>query len=282
MKALRVHPATFLFFIILLLTGYISVIIPYVIAVTLHELGHAYVAKKLGYNLDKIWILPFGACLSFEDFSFNPKDEIKIAFAGPIVNLILLLFVMTLWWINPITYVYTYTFAIANFSIAFFNLLPVYPLDGGRVLTGILRLQYKPKKVYKIACFLNYIFSLIFLILFIISIFTHINFTLCLVSISLFVSTFEGKFQGKYSPILFKYSQKKEQKIMGIKNFCVPSSTPFYKVLPEINSHKYNLIYVLYPNQNLKLITEKQFQKILETCSLENSFDDLYYKKDFD
>ncbi|MDD4110783.1 MAG: M50 family metallopeptidase [Clostridia bacterium] len=280
MRNLRIHPATLFVFILLILTGYSSIILPYLIAIILHELGHAFVAKKLGYRLDKIWILPFGACLSFEEFSFNPKDEIKIAFAGPLVNIFLILGTMALWWFYPITYVYSYTFALANFSIAIFNLLPSYPLDGGRILTGFLRMKYKPKKVYRIACTLNVIFSLIFLILFIFSIFLSINFSLCIISIFLFMSTIEGRFQGKYSSLLNKKLNKNRP--MSVKNFCVPSSTPFYKILPEINHQKYNIIYVIYPNQKLKLVTEAQFRRILEKRSLQNNFDDLIVTKNFD
>lgn len=277
MKSLRIHPATLFIFALLILTGYSSIILPYLIAIILHELGHAFVAKKLGYRLDKIWILPFGACLSFEEFSFNPKDEIKIAFAGPIVNILLIVSVMALWWFYPITYVYTYTFALSNFSIAVFNLLPAYPLDGGRILAGYLRMTYKSEKVYKIICLLNIIFSFIFLALFIASFFLNINFTFCIIAIFLFVSTIEGKFQGKYSTLL-NQNLKKQNKPLSVKSFCVSSSTPFHKILPEISYQKYNIIYVIYPNQKIKLITESQFRNILEKNSLKKCFNDLIPK----
>ena len=275
MKELRIHPATVIFLVILFITGFSSVIFPYIVAVTLHELGHAYVAKKCGYRLNKIWVLPFGACISFKEFSFDPKDEIKIAFAGPVVNLILIILTMACWWIFPISYAYTYTFAITNFSIAIFNLLPVFPLDGGRILTGMLRINIKPKKVFKFACLINYIFSLLFFVLFIVSIFISINFSFILISIFLFVGTFEGKFQGKYSPILYQKSKRRKSKPISVKNFCVQSYTPFYKVIPEINSNKFNMIYVQYPSERIRVITESQFQKILEKNSLEKCFDDL-------
>lgn len=276
-KALRIHPATFLFFL-LLITGYSTFLFPFTFAIILHELGHAYTAKRLGYQLNKIWILPFGACLSFNEFSFDPKDEIKIALSGPIVNVILILITITLWWIFPITYTYTYSFAIANFSIAFFNLLPVYPLDGGRVMTSFLRINLKPKKVFKIAVFINYIFTAVFIILFIISLFLNINFSFITIAIFLFISTFEGKFQGRYSPLLFQYSNKVRNKPVPVKSFCVSSSTPFYRIIPELNNQKYNLIYVLYPNQSLKVFSETQLKQVLEMSSLECSFDNIERK----
>lgn len=274
-KTLRIHPLTFLFFVLLLLTGYASFLFPFTIAIILHELGHAYMAKKLGYTLNKIWILPFGACLSFKEFFFEPKDEIKIAFAGPVVNIILIFLTITLWWIKPIIYVYTYSFVLANFSILLFNLLPVYPLDGGRIMTGFLRLNFKSNKVFKISIITNYFFSAIFVFLFIISLFKTINFSFITTAIFLFASTFEGRFQGKYLPLLFLNSKRKLNKPTAVKTFCVPSSTPFYKILPEINQHKYNIIYILFPDKKLKMITEEQFRQILEKKPLQSSFDNI-------
>lgn len=278
-KSLRIHPATFLFFILLFLTGYSTFLFPFILALILHEIGHAYIAKKLGYNLNKIWILPFGACLSFEEFSFHPQDEIKIAFGGPLVNIIMILITMTLWWTYPNTYAQTYTFAISNFSIAFLNLLPAYPLDGGRILTGFLRMNFKPKRVFRIATIINYLFSFLFVVLFIISLFYSINFSFIMMAILLFISTFEGRFQGKYSPLIFHCSRKKRNRPISVKTFCVESSTPFYRILPEINCHKYNMIYVIYPNRGLKVFTESQFQHIIENTSLECSFDNIESKK---
>ncbi len=274
MRSIRIHPATIFFLLILLFTGFGVVIIPYLIAVILHELGHAYMAKKLGYKLNKIWILPYGAALSFEEYSFDLYDEIKIAFAGPIVNIILIILTMTCWWIFPEIYVYTYVFALANFSLALFNLLPAFPLDGGRILTSVLRTQFKTKTVYRTICLLNTFFSCVFLILFIVSCFYKINFSLGIIAIFLFIGIIEGKFQGKYSPMLYEFTHKKN-KPLHVKSFCVTSSTPFFKIIPEINKHKYNIIYVRFPDNSLKMVNEKQFQNILEKHSLENCFEDL-------
>lgn len=275
MKDFRIHPATILFLILLAITGFSAILLPYIIAITLHEIGHACVAKKLGYQLDKVWILPFGACISFEEFSFNPDDEVKIAFAGPVVNIILIVLTMTLWWVFPQVYVYTYSFALANFSIALFNLLPAYPLDGGRILTGILRNKIKPKRVYKVACVLNLLFSFIFLIFFIVSCFNSINYSIGLIGIFLFLSTFEGKFQGKYSPLIYEFSKSKKKSPMKVKNFCVSSKTPFFRIIPEINRYKYNIIYVIYDDGSMKIITQEHFQRILENNSIEKCFDNI-------
>lgn len=281
MKELRIHPLTFVFLLILVLTGFGLVLIPYIIAITLHELAHAYVAKKLGYGLNKIWILPYGACVSFKNYCFSPSDEIKIAIAGPVMNAILLAITVMLWWIFPQTYVFSYTFALSNFSLLIFNLLPAFPLDGGRILTSFLKLKFKEKTVYKVSCIINLIFSLIFLIIFIISAFFQINFSFGLIAIFLFAGIFDGKFNGKYSPIISQVEKKKKE-ILQIKNVCVLSSAPLFKLLRETNKFKYTIFYVKFKDGKIKMLTEDQLQKIFEKHSPGQNLEEIFCGKNTD
>lgn len=274
MKSFRIHPATYVFIIILLLTGFSSVVLPYLIAITLHELAHAYVAKKLGYGLDKIWILPYGASIKFKQFSFNPTDEIKIAIAGPLMNIILIIITVMLWWIFPSIYASTYLFVITNFSIVIFNMLPAFPLDGGRSLNCLLKLKLKTKTVYKISNYINLFLSLSFLALFIISCFYKINFSFGLISIFLFLGIIDGKFQGTYSPILDTIQPKNKQ-IMPVKTFMVMSNTPLYKILCQINKFKFNVIYVKFKNDQIKILTEIKLKQLLETYPANQTLEEI-------
>ena len=187
MKLFKVHPATFLFLILLLITGFSKLVFPYLISILLHEFAHGFIAKKLGYKLNEVWILPYGASITFKEYSFNPNDEIKIAIAGPLMNFILIVITIMLWWIFPSIYTFTYPFVITNFSIALFNLLPAFPLDGGRILNSILKSKLKNNKVYKISSIINFIISIIFFLLFIVSCFIKINFSFGLISIFIFL-----------------------------------------------------------------------------------------------
>lgn len=276
MKKFRIHPATIFFLILLIATGYSSVVIPYLTAIILHELAHAFVAKKLGYSLNKVWILPYGACVSFSNHTFSAKDEIKIAFAGPLINVAVIIITVMLWWIFPSFYSFSYTFVISNFSIALFNLIPAFPLDGGRILTSFLKTKINTNKAYKIATFFNLFFSILFFLIFIISCFYTINFSYALFAIFLFLGIIEGNFQGKYSPIIYEYENKKKD-ILLVKNLYVNSNTPFYKIISEINRHKFNIIFVKFNNNKIKMITENQFYDLLEKNSLESTFENIYY-----
>ena len=274
MKSLRIHPATFVFFIFLILTGFGKILIPSLIAVMLHELGHAMLAKKLGYKLNKIYFLPYGASISFEDFAFQPADEIKIALAGPVTNLFLILFCVAIWWIFPESYLYTYSFVISNFVIAIFNFLPAFPLDGARVLIGLLSLKNKRKFAVKFVVIFNYFISFVLLALFVVSIFFQTNFSFLVMSIFLFVGIIEGKFQGKYSPLFYEFSFFKKQEICDVKIIYTSLKTPLYKILPKLNRHKYNLIYISLSNGKIKVIDERNLEKICISNSLQSSLKD--------
>ncbi len=125
----------------------------YAFAVLLHEFSHGKMANKLGYNTNEIKLSAFGAVLygSFEQTSCG--DEVKIALAGPICNLCLAVVTLACWWLYPECYVFTQPFYMANLCVFFVNLLPCYPLDGGRVLFALLNNKYGhkiSKKVWQI------------------------------------------------------------------------------------------------------------------------------------
>ncbi len=112
----------------------------------LHELGHIITAKLFKMRIEKIEILPCGFSASF--FSYNssgfPKNfsmqELLVALAGPIVSLMLALSFQYIDDTN-FTIVTKQEIVYSNILILIFNLLPLYPLDGGRILKNILNIK---------------------------------------------------------------------------------------------------------------------------------------------
>ena len=168
-----IHPSFILLFLWFIFTRNIFSFLLFCAVVLTHELGHYYTAKRLGYKLDSFFIAPFGVSLNYKESIFESKDELKIAFSGPLVNFILSLITISLWWIFPEIYHYTYEFVFQSIMLGLFNLLPCYPLDGGRVLVGVIS-QYHPRKTaIKISMVLNILFSSILFSLFIVSCFIN-------------------------------------------------------------------------------------------------------------
>lgn len=247
---------------------------PYFFAITLHELGHAYSAKKCGYKLNKIWILPYGASLNFDEYSFDPKDEIKIAFSGPLVNLLLIFVCVSFWWIVPESYFYTYNFVISNFSIMLFNMIPAYPLDGSRTLIGLLSIKNKRKIAIKITKIFNLIFFTIFFVLFLISIITKINYSFFTISLFMLIGISESKFQGFYSPIVYEFKEKETKLSLPVKHIYVSNEIPIYKLIGEFNKHKFNIVYVK-NNGKLKIINEFDLRTLCLFSSPKTKLKDL-------
>ena len=119
--------------------GYIAAILLFV-CVAAHELAHSVVGQHHGIKVYSITLFFFGGIANISDAKITPDTELKVSLAGPILSLILAgsFFMLSKVPIMPqITAVFRYL-AILNAFLAGFNLLPGYPLDGGRVLRAII------------------------------------------------------------------------------------------------------------------------------------------------
>lgn len=143
------------------------------LCVTLHELTHSLVAKKFGIGVKEITLLPFGGLASMTSYPEKPVQEFLISLAGPAFNIV---FASVLY--LPITLIFgkgvlfapslaTWPQVIAqcfwaNLVLAGFNLLPAFPMDGGRLLRSILASRMPYRKATSIAVNIGHVFALVF------------------------------------------------------------------------------------------------------------------------
>jgi Zn-dependent protease len=128
----------------------VALIVAFFACVVLHELGHSFVARRNGIRVPRILVMPIGGMAEFESIPREPRTEIAIALAGPAVNFVL---VALLWWFVDFSADTEATalpqnvgdfinqLFLANLVMGTFNLLPVFPMDGGRVLRALLALR---------------------------------------------------------------------------------------------------------------------------------------------
>jgi len=149
--------------------------------VVLHELGHALMARRFGVVTRKITLLPIGGVASLQKIPEEPYQEFLVALAGPLVNVVialLLLFFVPIGNFTGLSQVeqletlrelslqnfLLYLF-LANTILVVFNLIPAFPMDGGRVLRAVLAMYTDRVKATSIAATIGQVIAFIFLFL---------------------------------------------------------------------------------------------------------------------
>lgn len=130
--------------------GFLLAVFASVIA---HEFGHALTARAFGISTRQILLLPIGGVAQIDAGHMPPREELLVALAGPVVSFLLAGTFFTLGAvlgdISPASFVGA--LAWANLGLAAFNLVPAFPMDGGRVFRAILSSRIGPLRATEIA-----------------------------------------------------------------------------------------------------------------------------------
>lgn len=152
------------FLIIILLTGYYKLFFTYFIIVFIHELGHVIAASVFNIKVNKININIFGCSASLEDYKYlDFYKQILILLAGPLTYFISSFIIDKLYLNEVISLVTYYKAVFTNKYVLIFNLLPILPLDGGRILKLIIERFF----TFKVSKIISLCISFIFISLFI-------------------------------------------------------------------------------------------------------------------
>lgn len=231
-----------------------------VLCILLHEFGHAFVGQKLGYKLNMISLMPYGARLSGSEKHIDANDDIKISIAGPVVNLILILLSFIIFLFVPSGFELLKTFISVNVYTLLFNILPVFPLDGGRLLVAILSKKISRAKALKISKTIGYVISAILFILFFISFFFYLNYMLGLNALFLLISLFDED-QSAYYEKLYPLKILNNSKL-SIKQASFDKSEPLFNVYKSIANKNISSIKVM---DNKKVIAVLTSKKIIDS-----------------
>ena len=164
--------------------------------VLLHEFGHSLLAQHLGLEIHSITLLPLGGVSNLESLPEKPVDEVKITLAGPLVNVVLapIFFGVGLLFgavprvpadlftgIGSVGQFFFYL-GYLNVVLAVFNLIPAFPLDGGRILRAILATRLGALRATDISSAVGQLFAVAFFLIGLLG----GNFLLALVAVFIF------------------------------------------------------------------------------------------------
>lgn len=139
----------------------IAFVIAIFACVVLHELGHALAARRYGISTPDITLLPIGGLARLSRLPEKPSEEVVIAIAGPAVNVVIAAVLVLIFGArfepasitsieNP-TYGFLTRLAFVNIFLVLFNLIPAFPMDGGRVLRALLAIRLGRRKATELA-----------------------------------------------------------------------------------------------------------------------------------
>lgn len=170
----RIDLKILIFFVIFYFTNQLRIYLIIMFFCVLHEIGHLLVGLILKMKPEKIEIMPFGLSISFyNQLNENKIKDIIVALAGPITSLALAIFTTK----QEAVY--------SNLLIFLFNLLPLYPLDGGRIIKGILDMNFETSKTYTYINKMSYITMIIITVISSIGVFYFKNLAIFLICIFL-------------------------------------------------------------------------------------------------
>ncbi|WZY01854.1 M50 family metallopeptidase [Bacillus sp. FSL W7-1360] len=219
LKNIRLHP---LFWLVLgagVFTGHFKEVLMLFIIVFIHEMGHALTAVYLGWKVNRIELLPFGGVAETEDSGVKPiREEMYIVLAGPLQHI----------WLCGLSYMFVgqpfwsqydhQLFLMYNLMIVGFNLLPIYPLDGGR-LVQLACLVIWP---YKRALIVSLHVSFLLLIVMVVGLlFVPFHLNLYVVVLFLFVIHYLEFKQRHYRFVRFLMAKKQDGKHRNVHWICV-------------------------------------------------------------
>lgn len=271
-----INPAFFLIILWLILNLGSSPFLNYLLAILIHELGHYFVAKWLGYRLSKFSLSHYGVSLSYYGQELEERDDMLIALAGPFSNLITSLFCLALWWVFPVSYNFLASFVEVSLVIALFNLLPAFPLDGGRVFVSLCSKFIDREKAIKLTMIFNVIFASFFFVVFIVLCFINFNPTFLLFGVFLILGLLDLNFLSKYEKIsAFNKSFKSFSKP---RIYVVSEEVCLKDMLRKIRNNKTCLFVLMKDNGNSLLISDKQILNLSLKVDISKRIGD-YLKK---
>lgn len=254
----KIHPLFIVLGIYFAFTGKVFSFLAYTLCACIHEAGHSLAAEKFGYRLKKITLMPYGAIVSGDMAGMSAAEECFVVIAGPLTNFFIGSLILALWWVFPESYPYTELAVQANFALAAMNVIPAFPLDGGRLLVCLLARKIGRFKAIKFAKITSFVTSAALSGLFVYSCFKKVNFSILFFALFVFIGAIDKNAADSYIRIFDEASPDKIRTCREIKEIAVKRSLPVKKVYGLLTGGCLYRLYVFSDNGELLKVIEPQ------------------------
>lgn len=260
LPTVRIHPSLIIFIAISFVTGTFALLSIVLAIVLFHELGHFMMAKMFNWRIKGITLWVFGGVMDTEESAGRPLyEELLVIIAGPFQHIIIyFLLIMT-----PFFHVLIPSFVefvlFYNTILLIFNLLPIWPLDGGRLLFTCLCMLSPYKKAY----YTVIIFSIITIFLGVIVQLFLLPFSLSALLIMLFLlkenrSDWEERYYVFIRFLLTRIRKGKGSQTKNVQPIRMPYYASLMDVFAQFKREKTHSIYIAGQRNTYKTIGEKE------------------------
>lgn len=253
---IHIHPILLIFMLIAFLTGTFMELLIILSIVLIHELGHYAMSQLFKWRVESIMLWVFGGVMKTDEHGNRTIfEEALVTIAGPFQHILIyiFLFILSMNTLLPtpiLELIYYY-----NTMILMFNLLPIWPLDGGKLLFIGLSTFLPYRKAYHTIIILSMVASVIFLILFL---FVYpFTFSAFLIMIFLFMEN-RTEWKQRYYVFIRFLLQRYEGRgvVREIFPLSISSSYSLMDIFSLFRRERKHSIYITYPNQERKTIDE--------------------------
>jgi stage IV sporulation protein FB len=272
---LKVHYLFLLWLVALSTLGQLLYAFVLLISVVFHELGHILVAANLGIRTTEVELMPFGGVARFNRIlGSDPAREAAVSLAGPTNSLVLLMVGLLF-----SRYGWGITLMEANVLLLFVNMLPVLPLDGGRILRSHLiqseGLQRGSALLLKRTVYGAYLLLCLSIIAAASGVFSPNA-----VVLALFV-VYSARQERKMLPYMVMNHVSsmpgvlREKKLLPVRTLAVYSDTPLKAALDKLVPDHYHIFVVIGSDRHERLVTEDMFLSALTGDRYDKTFGEI-------
>ncbi|MCD9022708.1 M50 family metallopeptidase [Cohnella silvisoli] len=261
----RLHPLFVLVMIASILTGRFADLATLFFIVLWHELGHLITALRYGWTVKEVKLLPFGGVVEVEEAGTLPvREEVWVAIAGPVQNVILATVGYLLGQAGWIDKGWSDDFVRANALIGLFNLLPVLPLDGGRMLQAWISLQVPFHRTLMWSAKISLAFSGLIVVA---SLYPLLNgglLHLNLLAVGVFLCASNWTYFRNIPFVFLRFlvhrserSEKRMDRGMLSRPIVIAENRPLSYIIKLFMKEQYHLVYVMKQGKIGKVVPEK-------------------------